>query len=188
MKNVISSICFAVGALSCKAQQIIPVEKMIEYRNLDTEIPNGAYLKDVNGLMNKYIGTWEGTYDKRKYTFIINKKKHDFSGISVDELNVRYLITTFFGDVIEDTRSLPDNSPLVIGGDYISKSKDYYVLNYCGRNATCGQSGSVFISTTSDNRQMKLFLSPDQGFIDTKKCTKVADQVLPTKSMFLTKQ
>ena len=174
--------------LSCKAQVIVPLEKAIDYRDSDIEIPDGTYLKDINGLLNKYLGTWKGTYNNKNYTFIITKFKKDFLGISKDKLLVRYLITTTTGSILEDTRSLPDANPLVIEGDYISKSGGYYALNYFGQNITCGQSGVVFISTTRDNKQMKLFLSPDQGFIDKNKCSKVADQILPTTSMYLTKQ
>ncbi|WP_343617403.1 DUF6705 family protein [Flavobacterium sp.] len=188
MKKVILIISLLIVTLSCKAQQIIPVEKMIEYRDSDVQIPEGAYLKDINGLLDKYVGTWKGTINNKNYTFIITKAKQKLVSISADELFIRYLITTVTGSIIEDTRNLPNTSPLVIEGDYISKSKGYYTLNYFGQNSTCGQSGVVFISTTKDNKQMKLFLSPDQGFLDRNKCSKVAEQVLPTTSMFLTKQ
>lgn len=174
--------------LCCKAQEIIPLEKLREYRDSQTDIADGTYLKDVNGLLNKYLGTWKGIYNNKNYTFIVTKTKRDVLGVFVDKLLVRYLITTTTGSILEDTRSLPDANPLVIEGDYISKSGGYYALNYFGQNITCGQSGVVFISTTKDNKQMKLFLSPDQGFIDKNKCSKVADQILPTTSMYLTKQ
>ncbi|WP_166924639.1 DUF6705 family protein [Flavobacterium poyangense] len=188
MKKIITLASLIIITLHCKAQQIVPVEKMIEYRDADTEIPDRTYLKDVNGLLDKYLGTWKGTYDSKSFTFVITKAKHDFLGISVDELQIRYLITTLSGEVIEDTRSLPNADALVIQGDYISKSLGYYVLNYFGKNTECGQSGEVFISTTKDNKQMKLFLAAYQGIIDGSKCPKVAEQILPTKSMFLSKQ
>ncbi|PWB23082.1 DUF6705 family protein [Flavobacterium sp. HTF] len=187
MKKIVIILSLMITSLSVKAQQIIPVEKMIEYRDSDTQIPDGAYLKDINGLLDKYLGTWKGIYENKNYTFIITKVKHKLINISADELFIRYLITTTTGSILEDTRNLPDTNPLVIEGDYISKSKGYYTLNYFGKNTTCGQSGVVFISTTKDNKQMKLFLSPDQDFLDSK-CSKVADQILPTTSMYLTKQ
>lgn len=186
--KIIIIITLMFITFSCKAQQIISLENLIEYRDSQQDIADGTYLKDINGLLNKYLGTWKGTYNSKNYTFVITKIKKDVLGVFIDELLVRYLITTTSGSIVEDTRNLPDSSPLVIEGDYISKSKGYYVLNYFGKNTTCGQSGAVFISTTKDNKQMKLFLSPDQGFIDTNKCPKVADQILPTTSMYLTKQ
>lgn len=188
MKKIITVVSLIIITLSCKAQQIVPVEKMIEYRDSDTEIPKGTYLKDVNNLLEKYIGTWKGTYDSKNFTFVVTKIKHDFLGVSVDELLIRYLITTTSGNIIEDTRSLPDADPLVIEGNYISNSKGYYVLNYLGKNTECGQSGEVYISTSKDNKQMKFYLTGYQDIIDSSKCPKVAEQILPTKSMFLTKQ
>lgn len=189
MKKIITIISLMIVSLSCKAQQIIPVEKMIEYRDSDTQIPEGAYLKDLNGLLDKYVGTWKGTYNSKNFTFVITKVKHKLVTISADELFIRYLITTTSGSIVEDTRSLPDTSPLVIKGDYLGNNKGYYVLNYFGRN-TCGQSGDLFISTLSStgNKQMKLFLAPYQDIIDGSKCPTVAEQILPTKSMYLTKQ
>ncbi|CAC9976799.1 DUF6705 family protein [Flavobacterium panici] len=186
MKTIII-LSLMIVSLSCKAQQIVPLEKAIEYRDSDIEIPDGTYLKVVNGLLNKYLGIWKGTYNNKNYVFIITKTKKDFLEISKDKLLVRYLITTPTGSILEDTRNLPDTNPLVIEGDYISKSKGYYTLNYFGQNSKCGQSGVVFISTTKDNKQMKLSLSPNQGFINNK-CSKIADQILPTTSMNLTKQ
>lgn len=34
------------------------------------EYPSGAYLKDVNYELNKYIGTWEGILNNKKYIFV----------------------------------------------------------------------------------------------------------------------
>lgn len=190
MKRIVLIINLIIGILSCKAQQIIPVEKMIEYRDSDTQIPEGAYLKDINGLLDKYVGTWKGTVNNKNYTFIITKAKQKLISIYADELLIRYLITTPTGSILEDTRTLPDTNLLVIEGDYLSNNAKYYVLNYFGKNSTCGQSGEVFISTitSSGNKQMKLFLAPYQDLIDRSLCPTLATQILPTKSMILTKQ
>ncbi|KAF2333015.1 DUF6705 family protein [Flavobacterium ginsenosidimutans] len=187
MKKTIILISLTMIIISCKAQQTIPLEKLIEYRDSQSDIPNGAYLQDVNSLLNKYIGTWKGTNNNKNYTFILTKVKRNIRGVFIDELLIRYLITSTTGTVIEDTRNLTDTDPLVIEGDYISANKKYYVLNYFGRNSKCGQSGEVFISTTSDN-QLKLFLATSQDMINGKKCATVAEQILPTKSILLTKQ
>ena len=190
MKTLIISISLILASLTCKAQQILPLEKAIEYRDSDIEIPDGTYLKDINGLLNKYIGTWKGTYNNKNYTFIVTKIKKDFLDISKDKLLIRYLITATTGSILEDTRTLPDTNLLVIEGDYLSNDKKYYVLNYFGKNTTCGQSGEVFISTitSSGNKQMKLFLAPYQDLIDRSVCPTLATQILPTKSMILNKQ
>jgi hypothetical protein len=190
MKKIIIVLSLAMITISCKAQQVIPLEKLIEYRDSQSDIADGTYLQDVNGLLNKYIGTWKGTYDNKTITFIITKVKRNVRGVFIDELFIRYLLTSSTGAVIEDTRTLPDTDPLVIEGDYISNSKGYYVLNYYGRNTKCGQSGDLFISTSikSDNKQLQVYLAGYQDIIDGNKCPTVAEQILPTKSTYLTKQ
>lgn len=43
-------------------------------------------------------------------------------------------------------------------GNYISKLKGYYVLNYFGKNTECGQFGEIYISTSKDNKQLQFYL------------------------------
>ena len=37
---------------------------------LRNDQPNGTYFKDINGVLTKYIGTWEGVLNNKKYTFV----------------------------------------------------------------------------------------------------------------------
>ena len=53
-------------ALNSKAQNIVPVEKAIDYKIAHKGIPAGTYLKDVNNLFAPYIGTWKGTINQYK--------------------------------------------------------------------------------------------------------------------------
>lgn len=177
--------------ISCKAQQIVPIEKVIDYRNTENGIPDGVYLKDVNGLLNKYIGIWKGTYENKNYSFVITTFKHDYLGISEDKLAIRYLITDTQGAVIEDTRSLPDTSIYVIKGDYFSKNLNYYMSNYIGKDSKCGQYGVVYITNVKDtDQQITLYLSPDKVLLNEYKCPSgIIKHILPVKeAMFLTKQ
>lgn len=52
MKKIITLASLIIVTFSCKAQQIVSLEKMIEYRDADTQIPDGTYLKDVNNLLD----------------------------------------------------------------------------------------------------------------------------------------
>lgn len=182
MRKVIITISIILTTLSCKAQQTLPLETKFE-----NEVPAGTYLKDVNGLLDKYVGTWKGTNGNKNYTFTVTKYKDEFRGVFSDILTIRYLITSNTGAVLEDTRSLLNENNLVIRGLYFGANFGYYVLGYVGTDAKCGQSGDLFISTSKDNKQMKLYLAASQDLIDGSNCTKV-EQILPTKSMFLTKQ
>ena len=169
--------------LSCKAQQILPLETKFE-----DDVPTGTYLKDVNGLLIKYIGTWKGTHANKNYTFIVTKYKDEFRGTFSDILLVRYLISSNTGTILEDTWNLLDQDKLVIKGLYFGPNFGYYVLSYLGKDTECGQYGKLYLSTTKDNKQMKLYLAASQDMIDGNNCPKVAEQILPTNSMFLAKQ
>lgn len=103
MKNIIMITFLSLTALSCKAQ-IIPIEEDINYRTNEIEIPDGAYIKDVNNLLDKFIGTWTGTFDNKSYEFGITKQTVSFLGISIDRLIIKYVITdNVTNQVIVDT-------------------------------------------------------------------------------------
>jgi hypothetical protein len=178
-------------ALSCRAQQIVPVERSIDYMIAGNGIPEGTYLKDTNNLLPKYLGTWKGTFEGKNYTFVVTKHTYKPNNVTYDILLIRYLITSSNGTVIEDTRNLPNDSPYVIKGYYFSKDISYYVSNYTGREVLCGQHGKIFIRIkNASNTMMSLVLSPDKDMISEQDCPglKSAVQLFPIKGMMLTKQ
>ena len=68
---IIIAVIFCVS-LSCKSQ-IIPVESIQQYLsdNNISSVPPGAYIKDVNGLFDGFIGEWQATYNGRVYTCLL---------------------------------------------------------------------------------------------------------------------
>lgn len=189
MKKLLILGLIILSNLSGKAQDIKPLETKMNYYSIETGLPkNISYFKDVNNLLDKYVGTWKGTLGTRIYEFRITKYTDIYDGLKEDKLLIRYLITTTSGSVVEDTRSTTDIN-CSIKGDFFQKSS--YVLNYYGKQTECGQTGVVFIGMVknSNNTQMKLFLSQDQVFLDTQTCPNGrAPQVLPLDQVLLTKQ
>lgn len=191
MKKITVLGCVLLFTMSCKAQTIVPVEKSIDYIVAQNGIPKDTYLKDVNNLFSRYLGTWKGTFENNNYTFIITKVKDAFLGVSEDKLRVRYLITSLNGSILEDTRNLSDTSPYVIEGSYFSKGAASYVLNYLGKNSQCGQKGTVFIRMKNATyTEMSLTFEPAKVFLTEDTCLglKLAKQILPKEGMRLTKQ
>lgn len=192
MKKLVLLGCLLMIAMSCRAQTIVPVEKSIDYMIAQKGIPKGTYLKDINNLFGIFTGTWKGTFESKNYTFIITKFKDEYLGLSEDKLLIRYLITTSNGDVIEDTRALPDASPDVIEGDHFSKGATHYALKYFGKNSGCGQKGTVFIwmKKNTGNTEMSLTMTPDKFLMTEDGCPGLilAEQLLPVNGMVLTKQ
>ena len=191
MKKIIATIILVMITLSCKAQQIIPLEKTNEFRDANDGIPDGTYIKDVNHLLDRYLGTWKGNSDNKNYTFFITKHTYKPLNVTYDVLLIRYLITSSSGTVIEDTRSLPDTSLYVITGDQFGKNLGYYMSNYYGKDNACGQRGVVYITNVKDTeQQITLYLSPDKVLLNPYTCPAGGTKhILPVSdTMLLTKQ
>lgn len=190
MKKILTLGLIILSIISCKSQ-VLPVENVVNYINSKDGIPkNITSIKDVNNLLDKFIGTWKGTYDGKTYEFRILKITTKPGRITEEKLIMRYLITNSDGTVIEDTRELPDSSPYVIKGNYLDTTT--YALVYTGKNSRCGLSGTIFIDFLqgSNNTKMTLFLAPDSIILDQNSCPNGrANQIMPTVSqMTLTKQ
>ncbi|MEO6177666.1 MAG: DUF6705 family protein [Flavobacterium circumlabens] len=192
MKKIIMRGCMLLFAISCKAQTIEPIEKAIDYRTSENGIPDNTYLKDINNLLNKYVGTWKGSYEGKNYTLFIIKYTSKFDKITQDILLTRYLITSSDGTVLEDTRSVPNESPYIIEGSYFSKDLTSYALNFTSKNSLCGNAGTLFIRTkNAANTLMSLGFEPNQIMISEETCPgfKLAELTFPRKnSIMLTKQ
>ncbi|MBP6756202.1 MAG: hypothetical protein KA210_08630 [Bacteroidia bacterium] len=189
MKKLLILGLIIFSNLSCKAQETKPLETKMDYYNPETGLPkNISYFKDINHLLDKYIGTWKGSLGAKNYEFIITKNKSTYEGLSEDELLIRYFITTSSGSVIEDTRSTTDIK-CPIKGDYIKKSN--YVLRYAGKDTQCGQIGDVFIGMVpnTNNTKMGFLLLQDHVLLDSETCPNGrVPQVLPLTKVLLTKQ
>jgi hypothetical protein len=94
MKKLITiSILLFLLTVSTYAQvtQIVPINSL--------QYPNGAYRKDLNGEFNRYVGTWEGVLNNKKYTFVFQKfEQHLYTYLNntyeyADRLKVKFKIT-----------------------------------------------------------------------------------------------
>ena len=185
MKSIGIIIILALFALSCKAQ-IIAVEDFEDYPN---ELADGAYIKDINNVLGKYVGNWKGTYNNRNYEFRVIKQTFENNKLKYkeDRLLMRYQITDLNGSVIATTLHLPDDNVYVIKGSYLSKSGSY-VLNYQGLNAECGQNGNIYISVHGvNNSKLSLFLLV-HGEVYPECTVGSVEQILPTDWIEMIKQ
>ena len=130
-----------------KAQTIIPIEKHIDYIEAGKGIPDGTYLKDVNHLLDPFIGTWQGSIDNKTYTFYIVKQTNTAYGVTLDKLEVRhYIVDNSTGIILEDTRN---TSRIYIKGDCFKKDLSDYALDYWGNNSRCGNKGWIRLKSLS---------------------------------------
>ncbi len=188
MKKLLQILIVCFGIYSCKAQNIIPIENHKQYLDNEIEIPDGSYIKDVNNLLDKYVGTWKGTYKNRSYEFLIMKKTVSFLGITVDQLIAKYKIINSDNSILKNTLNLADENILVIRGNYLAKTGSY-VLDYLGDDAGCGQEGRIFIAIrVNTTNKMGIKLMPGFDLINEEDCPNGTTQILPTELTILTKQ
>lgn len=192
MKKYMYIGILVIFTFSCKAQIIVPVENKIIFMDVDSDIPEGTYLKDINNRFDKYIGVWKGTYNAKNYEFRVTKFVDKYLNLIEDKLFIRYIIKDVNGVILEDTSTLPNESPYVIKGHYFNKTASYYVLYYMGKNAKCGQKGDIYISRYQDTTNLKMVLSmlPSNDMVLESDCPgfKLAQQILPLNNIVLTKQ
>jgi len=189
MKKITILFILLLFVLQSKAQNIVAVEKAVDYWDAGTGIPVGTYLKDINNLFAPYVGTWKGTINNKTYTFFITKITESSNGRIVDKLIIYHTIFDHtVGYIIEDSRI--GKARPHITGRFFQKNLAYYVLTYIGQNSKCGRNGEVFIKKASATT-MLLKLSAYGEVGDVRRCPggQKEVQVLPTESFVtLTKQ
>lgn len=91
MRNII--LCIGVFVvLSCKAQQnSLPLNTLMD------DIPQGAYVKDLNNELNPYIGVYKANYQGNEITLYITKEedrptKRMNKNFFRDVLSIRYIV------------------------------------------------------------------------------------------------
>ncbi|MDA9339701.1 hypothetical protein N9Q68_01885 [Polaribacter sp.] len=180
MKNIGIVLMVLLTTLSCRAQ-IIAVE---DFENYNQDLEDGAYIKDINNVLDKYVGTWKGTYSGKNYEFKVIKVTKDNVNLKYkhDKLLMRYKITDSSNNIIVNTLDLPNGDIYIVRGSYLRNDGGGYVLDYQGLDAECGQNGTIYISVSdATNEIMKLgFLVDGEMGLD---CTAGGTaQVLPTTS------
>ncbi|WP_271784517.1 DUF6705 family protein [Aquimarina algiphila] len=176
-----------VTIISCSAQ-VIPVEKHQYYIDNQIDFSSTTYFKDVNGVLDKFVGTWKGTVNSKNYELRFFKNTLSYKGFKKDEILGRYKITSSNGTVIENTLSLQKDNPLILASGYVDpKNTKGYVFYYLGREDNCGQNGELFTYIyENDNNKMQMVLVVSGENLD---CTGAfAQQVFPVNFMDLTKQ
>jgi hypothetical protein len=92
MKKMLIIGLFILVNLSCKSQAIVPVETRIDYIHTGDGVPETiTYFKDVNNLLDKYVGVWKGTLNNINYEFKITKITNKLGRITEDRLLIPQL-------------------------------------------------------------------------------------------------
>lgn len=107
MKNIFKIIIFFIAFTTISTCQVTATLPLDSYN-----YPNGAYLKDLDNKLPFYVGTWNGVYNNKQYTFqfiVFNQQIIDFGNGSyeyLDALVAKFKVVDLFsGKVLYDNLS-----------------------------------------------------------------------------------
>lgn len=180
MKKIFLILGLVLLSISCKAQNVIPIENEQSYANSLPEgefAPDGTYFKDINKVLEKYKGFWEGIYHHNFYELKINKEKYEFYGIYKDILVVDYKITNDKGEILQESYDTGNDNVEkfqgIRGSGFSKKYDNLYRLFYSGlddNDVFCGDSGTIYLEMAKDGKTLKLFIIPDEALISEEEC------------------
>lgn len=172
------------------AQPVLPTESYYSLR-YNGGIPESyTEVRDVNNVLQRFVGTWKGIYNSKNYEVLITRGTTSFGRTGVkDILILRYKITSSNGAVIEQTLTEPNSATGSVTGYYLQNRT--YIFTYQGLDYNCGQSGEVYIDTgyAGNPNKMGLHLNPAHILLDTNECPNGrASMPFPQDMMWLYKQ
>ncbi len=174
MKNIEIIMALFLGTFFTYAQtKTISIEEYgSKYVNIGLVQENITEVKDINNVLDKYVGTWIGESNGKKVTFFITEITQ-VNNVLQRETKFDILVIkhkTEIGNVIiDDTTGLEDTNPLVINGYYIDE-KGYYVLNYTSRESDCAQSGRIYIEIDNSTGNLISTLIRKSEFVNPEIC------------------
>ncbi|MFM9826127.1 hypothetical protein [Flavobacterium sp.] len=127
------------------AQTIIPLEQYKTIWEANQGLPDNSYVKDLNNIMGRFLGTWRYNANGLAYIFIITKETHTFFNVKADQLVINYTIGNIStGQLFVDTRKLSVTDEKITKGFMYYPEKDGFLFDYV-YNEGCGQIGQLFI-------------------------------------------
>ena len=189
MRNII--LCIGVFVvLSCKAQQnSLPLNTWME------NIPQGAYVKDLNNELSPYIGTYKAAYQGNEITLFITKEenrttKRAGKQFYRDALVIKYIVKNSSGQILQETQNI--NNPDTYIYSYKTKvvsQESIIMFIYSGTNCGVGW-GDIYLKKIN-NTQISWTYNAESTMTTEQNCPGNPDKTvyLPqTKDLIFTKQ
>jgi hypothetical protein len=193
MKNILI-ILISLLAFSCKAQTI-SLEQEAQCSN-NPNCPDYTYAKDINNSLDKYIGTWKGTYNGKIYEMKFNKSLYqDFMGLKRDIITGRVRIKTdttsgLVGLSIYDNFNETNDDKTRFSGLGFQSDLQSYKMYFAGNSPKgCLNRGRIYlkIKTNTPNQMTIVYWSDNDIVIGD--CPSAFEQTFPEKQLIiLTKQ
>ncbi|WBX96881.1 DUF6705 family protein [Chryseobacterium gambrini] len=185
MKRILS-ILSLISLICCKAQTL-PLNTSF------FDIPNGAYIKDINNELNPYIGTYKANFNGSEVTLYITKQENKLEetgqkSYHVDVLNVKYIVTNSSGFILQDTKN-NNVFNIQLYSTKIRQDKNLVHLIYSGTNCSVGW-GNIYLKKINST-QLSWEYKPNDVTTTAAKCPPTLDTTIylpETKDLIFTKQ
>jgi len=169
--------------------QTVSLELMAQCKADPSVCPeNFDYVKDVNHLLNKYVGTWKGSLEGKNYEFNFIKKENveeQISGIKWDVLIGRVRITNQNGTVEFDNFNLSDEDANM--GYNFHDNLKIYLVGFSGNKIGCNDSGFLYLRKPNPANKMKIDFYPVADIV-TQDCSNFKTTIPTNRIINLTKQ
>jgi hypothetical protein len=157
--------------------QTISLEFMAQCKANPTMcVENFDYVKDINNLLNKYVGTWKGSLEGKNYEFNFIKKENverGSSGIRWDRLIGRVKITNQNG---------------IVEFDNFYKDLTVYLTIFSGAKIGCIDYGYLYLRIKPETpNNMTISFVPDNDIVK-QDCSDFQTTIPTSKKINLIKQ
>lgn len=184
-------IILTLSIISCHAQTVsLETLAQCQQENPPFQCPeNFSYVKDINNLLNKYVGTWKGTLNGKTYEFYFIKKENVGDDIKDDRLIGRFRVTNSTGTVLYNTLNETNDNETNFFGTNFQPNLEAYKVYFVG-NSECVEYGDVYLRIyPSTPNQMTLYFHPDNDITVEGSCPPDFVPIIPyKKTIHLIKQ
>lgn len=163
--------------------------------NTNTDVPNNAYIKDLNNELISYEGSWKGTWDSKMFILELKKIKkymthRENNPYYKDVLIGKFKVLNSSGNILFNNTNILDDDAKIEGARFLSLPYIRYTLSYMDPDI-CNMSGDIFINFTDATKTKLNWKFSDMTDIITPDCpfynSNPFPQPLP-KDITLTKQ
>lgn len=178
-------ITLLMFGILCNAQTVT-LETMAQYE--PGSYPNAEYVKDTNGLLNKFIGTWKGIFNGKTYELNLIKKENMGNDIKWDMLMGRLKITNSNGTVEFNNYNLAESDNYFRGINF-QKNLKFYKMIFPGTTSTgCIDDGTLYIGIKPETPNIITINFLADYDIVKQDCSNFQTTIPAGKSITLTKQ
>jgi len=170
---------------------VVPLEEYYAYKTQDNlKLSDVTYFKDINNHLDKFVGSWVGTYDNNTLELHISILENQMGvRLAFDKLSIKYKITDANGNELVNTLNMFDSYNYHMSGLFFADTTSVYQANYIGMEVECNQKGYAILRMLNNNT-INFWIIPSNDMIGPG-CPTGNIHIMPTdkdNAVTLTKQ